>query len=380
MPGLGWKKDPETGDWVPPPLALLDGQQRLDLRPRRRAGSPPALGWDIVNHPPLHAGYNQQEAERAGAGAPQGGLGMAVGPVRDLVHPQGHVQARQARAQNRKCIGPWWVSYLPKRLPKLPSLTAVILVWVLTRGEWSGPLGGVGKMVSSVAGVTDSAGKAAGAALDAGANLTSVAVEVAVAAAANTLKASEEAWRGVDLVGAALRSTEGEVAVEDAEQLRVWLGSTAGKAAVAAPDNFTAWTVEVMSGVGVSTPHVHSKRHAVEPLGSFEEWDVELRVLPSGYVAMQWRHVALSFRPQWANPLWESLSCPVESEAQQILDLAQRTVAAAGLSRPRTPLIDENLATAGLPLVVSARLRLWMRRFALAAKAVWQWFVLPPGA
>ena len=111
--------------------------------------------------------------------------------------------------------------FLPKRLPKLPSLTAVILVWVLTRGEWSGPLGGVSKMVSSVAGVTDSAAGAAGAALDAGANLTSVAVEVAVAAAANTLRSTEEAWRGMDLVDAVLRSTEGEVAVEDAEQLRV---------------------------------------------------------------------------------------------------------------------------------------------------------------
>ena len=253
-------------------------------------------------------------------------------------------------------------------------------MWVLTRGEWSGPLGGVSKMVSSVAGVTDSAAGAAGAALDAGANLTSVAVEVAVAAAANTLRSTEEAWRGMDLVDAVLRSTEGEVAVEDAEQLRVWLDSAAGKAAVAAPDNFTAWAVEVMSGVGVSTPHVHSQRHVVEPLGSFEAWDVELRLLPSGYVAMQWRHVALSFRPQWANPLWESLCCPVESESQQILDLAQRTVAAAGMARPRPPLADANLATAGLPLVVSARLRLWMRRFALAAKALWQWVVLPPGA
>ena len=72
---------------------------------------------------------------------------------------------------------------------------------------------------------------------------------------------------------------------------------------------------------------------------------------PTGEACFKYEYAQGSFSPAWASPLWETLDLPLESEPQRI----QRLLDELGMRMPATPLREQRLSDAGVPLYASER-------------------------
>ena len=95
----------------------------------------------------------------------------------------------------------------------------------------SGDAGGlhqIARLIGAAADISDSAGRATSAALDATVNVSTTAATFFGATAANALSLTYECWRGIDLSNITVHHHTGRSAAEDSTVLVHWLWSDAG--------------------------------------------------------------------------------------------------------------------------------------------------------
>ena len=105
-------------------------------------------------------------------------------------------------------------------------------------------------------------------------------------------------------------------------------------------------------------PHAQASTEKLASTGHFWQASGKAILLASGYTALEFSCVEVSFVPQWANPIWAAFELNVTTEYQQIANYVQNFISAAPAANLTWgPLSDESLATMTLPSRMTAKLK-----------------------
>ena len=115
-----------------------------------------------------------------------------------------------------------------------------------------------------------------------------------------------------------------------------------------------------LQAVSPTLPEVSDVNYSLSVLGNYEEFEYQIKLFPNSFVGVQYFYGAISFVPQWANPVWEILNVDVSSEESAIL--SRLRTAMTELSRASwlsSPLAAELMDDSALILLPWWRQRLW---------------------
>ena len=188
---------------------------------------------------------------------------------------------------------------------------------------WSGqhgPLAHVSSILGTTAAVAHSAGQAAVLVMDTGAGFTASATTAVIAITSSSLSAIENAWRGVDLSDVVIVKTFGRVVADNGQVLEHWVNSNAGIATTQSdlPAAIELWSALVAS-VELQLPYVSARVDRFEANSRYWRAEGSASMLHSGHTALEFCFTHVSFRPIWANPLWQSLDLNISVEHAQIM-------------------------------------------------------------
>ena len=245
-----------------------------------------------------------------------------------------------------------------KAVSKLGSLITFLAFAAIWSGQ-EGPLSQVTRLMSSVANVGESASRAASAILDTGADFTSSASSAMLAISGTTYDAASAAWSGIDLLDLRCSKTIGRITADDGNLLAAWLNSSTGLAATkcAHASARELWS-SLATSIGVAMPQAQASTEKLTSSGHFWQASGKAVLLASGYTALEFSCVEVTFVPQWANPVWAAFELNVTSEYQQIANYVDTFIQAAPAANLSWgPLSDESLATMSLPVRMTAKLK-----------------------
>ena len=263
---------------------------------------------------------------------------------------------------------------LQKGLKHFSTLVFLLLLAATCTGK-DGPLGQVTRLLTAIANVGDSAGRAASVLLDTGTDVTAVASNALLAITTTTLNAAETAWRGVDLREVNGERTVGRVILDDGDVMTRWLKTPAGKMATRC--NITKvhemWS-SLASSVGFSMPLLETNTENLIPESTYWRASGRAISLVSGHISVEYTFLYVSFAPSWANPLWAALEIDVSKERQQILAL----LTAFANTLPTMNTSFSALQTADADMVIqkawaAVLLKQWARSMALRASLFVHW-------
>jgi hypothetical protein len=243
----------------------------------------------------------------------------------------------------------------------------------------NGPISHVSRMLGAAASLGESASTAAAAGITASSSLAATITEAAVSAATETMSISQGAWRGVDLLNLSLRQVHGRYAGEDGDLIADWLMTPAAAQVAALPVQIRSTLAATARAVSVSLPHVQAKHDHITVNQSYLAYTAEARLLPSGYVVLQFATWEANFSLQWVNPLWGFLDFAMDAESLQVTATLSTLFNSTPMSNLTWANLDDTqLATGILPQIYSARARRWLRRLYYMFKGLWSWFFIPP--
>ena len=224
-------------------------------------------------------------------------------------------------------------------------------------GSGSGPIAHITDMLGSTAAVTNSTGRMITSGLNAAADLTDAAASTIAGLKSGSLDVAKEAWHGVDIVNVSCSMEHGKLAADDARELNHWLKSRAGLRATRVPLPIVESLCVLVDGITIGRPHLGRSQQLLEYKAGYLEARLEARLLPSGFLAVQWQFKQVQYQLTWANPLWEMLEFDVAQERSAIaahVFAALRDLTAVDLW---VELTDSSVGTANLPRLLHARLQ-----------------------
>ena len=160
-----------------------------------------------------------------------------------------------------------------------------------------------------------------------------------------------------------------------------WLDSDSAKEL----GNFTASERRILEALvrplGSSMPHVDTDQAHLDLRGAQSAYScitAEGRLLPSGYLALTFKTFRAFFEAHWANPLWEAMELPLDSEANQITQEIVLLFNHITKADTVEPFKEARLATASLPRLIPARVERWGRAGVLAGQRMVDALWSPP--
>ena len=223
------------------------------------------------------------------------------------------------------------------------------------------------RVATSVADVSSSAGQLASALLNRSAEFTSSTSSAVLAVTASTASILDTAWQGVDLCEVKGQVFVGKVLFADASIFENWLRSEAGAQAVGTRElaAITFW-VQAVRSISFDIPVQELGTHQVQPESGY--WAAHCRtfMLQSGLLAFEFRFASVTFRPRWANPVWQLADVPVDGQINQIVNHVESFIETIPIHNQSWDLLlrgalqghDSSLST-------WVQLRAWDRRAAL---------------
>ena len=222
---------------------------------------------------------------------------------------------------------------LPKRyLCGLCSPSVLILAMLL--GSGMGPL--VARSLLSTGAILESMGTGAGGFIQAGANMTHTASEIAIEISRGSLSLVQEAWHGIDIANAVVSSTSTRLFLHKNIDPGDFLASDLGHLLVKVPTRERNALLVVLSHIGPGIPYVSDSMVHFNVSGSYHLMHYQVKALAGGYVGLQFHYGNITFTPQWANPLWEAIGADVTREVgalQKALNSALEATAPWDLHR-----------------------------------------------
>ena len=256
------------------------------------------------------------------------------------------------------------------RIAKQCGTALALMALMAVYSGQEGPLAQVTRLMSAAAQVGESAGRAASLVLDRGADFTAGATTAVLTISSTTSSAAEAAWHGIDLADMSCAKTAGRVLADDGLLLADWFNSSAGRVTTKAAQQeaLDLWIAQV-SSVGLSMPVLESFTEFLQPDGSYWKAEGRTRLLTSGLVACEFLFVKVSFRPVWANPLWDALNLNLSTEVTQISSSVRtfaETVNAVNVTWGR--LDDGDTMPANFTKMMFAKVKRWLRAFSGALR------------
>ena len=244
-------------------------------------------------------------------------------------------------------------------------------------------------MLGAAADLSQAAGNSASAFINASTSVVASASEVVSIAAVNSLSIGANVWNGVDVVNVSAQRCRGQLTVDSALVLEVWLNST--EAALLLPCVKKAVAKTLVASAGSVSTVLPSLSTDVEDLmmqGDYGALRVATTMGMAGQLDVYFELTNVSFGVQWANPLWEHLGYPAESRRDQILQELRSAVAAlpSKVTTWEISLFDPQVPLLSLIYGRLQRLgRLWWLVVQLMGESVWRcgwrvlvvWLLLP---
>ena len=164
---------------------------------------------------------------------------------------------------------------------------------------------------------------------------------------ASSLGAVEASWHGVDLLNVSVSRARGRIRAASPQAIAAWLNSSEGRRITTCTEDFAQrlWA-DALWSLSHDIQDIEHSLDALEFHGSFSRVAFAAQWDPTGEASFKYEYAQVSFSPSWANPLWELLDLPLESEAQQVERLLDELV----LRVPAAPLLEHRLSDADVPL------------------------------
>ena len=164
---------------------------------------------------------------------------------------------------------------------------------------------------------------------------------------ASSLGAIEATWQGVDLLNVSVSRARGRIRADSPQAIAAWLNSSEGRRITTCTENFAQrlWA-DALWSLSHDIQDIENSIDALELRGSFSRVAFAAQWDPTGEASFKYEYAQVSFSPRWANPFWELLDLPLESEALQVERLLDELV----LRVPAAPLLEHRLSDADVPL------------------------------
>jgi hypothetical protein len=185
----------------------------------------------------------------------------------------------------------------------------------------------VARLLGALATVSEAAGEVATSALGATTKLTASATDIVVAVATNTLNISQTFWRGIDLYDIKVSRCVGALSVDSSAVLETWLHSVHKHALLPCLQGDIQTSVQAAAAsIGLLFPSLRAQNENLNMSGAYNSAIVHATLLFDGKLRVTFDVVQVSFRGQWANPMWATFSFSEELERGQVLAALQVVV------------------------------------------------------
>ena len=203
------------------------------------------------------------------------------------------------------------------------SLIVLIFVAAFAIGD-NGLLMQFTRVATSFACVSASAGRSASVLIDRASDATVSTSSAMLAVTTSTASIVDTAWRGIDLYNLHGELHVGKVIFGNSQVFEDWAHSDSGRIALgtADPEALRFWEAAARSASLI----IPAQDMATAKLASSAfYWAASCRVflLPSGYVAFEFRFATVSFEAHWANPVWEVLNLSTDGQGEQVTALVE---------------------------------------------------------
>ena len=164
--------------------------------------------------------------------------------------------------------------------------------------------------------------------LETGTAFTASAHTAAIRVATSGLGAVQLAWSGVDVLDVHFNTSQGRVLATIASELSRWLNTSQAVGVTGADDiMLQSWSNQADS-LNTQMPMLNSKREIFDPDGSYAVAEAISSWSSSGHAMLHYKITRVSFRTQWANPLWDRVAFNTMPEASQITERIRKAFGA----------------------------------------------------
>ena len=185
-------------------------------------------------------------------------------------------------------------------------------------------IGHFGRIMGSVADITQASTSLATTALNTTTDLASTDSFAVQAITTTSLSAAAAAWRGIDVHNLQGVHATGRVVADDGSVLQQRLVSNASFNATLCdlPEALGLWGA-LLSSVSEDMPLVQSSQDFFLQGSRFVEVSGKAQALWTGQVLFEFAFASVGFQSAWANPLWAALELSMQAEQPQVLELAK---------------------------------------------------------
>ena len=246
-------------------------------------------------------------------------------------------------------------------------MTLLLTVSILTGRD--GPLLQVSRLLGAAASLSESAGSAVGKAIDGATAIATSTTDLFLAVATNSMSLGDNAWHGVDLYDVNANRCSGSLTADSGQVLHTWLLSRhASNLLPCANSDLKQTLIAAATSVSLRMPDIQTIAEELQLNGTYGALALQAAVLLNGQVKVSFDAVNISFRPEWANPLWGHFGYDQEAKRTQIMAAIRDTA----LSLPSKAIIWHALQDDSVPLWSFAQGRfnrvlcmMWMYAFAI---------------
>ena len=248
------------------------------------------------------------------------------------------------------------------------SALTVLLLCVLASKD--GPLLQITRLLGAAASLGESAGHAAGKVLDSASAVASSATEVVLSVATNTMSLSSNVWNGIDLFNVTAGRCSASLTADSSVILGTWLSSRSCQVLLPCMNNrLRLAVVAAAESISLQLPELDTTAEDIYLRGIYGQQRLQASIMWNGQLRIIFDSLNVTFTPVWANPLWQTLGWPHDSERDQILNSLRETSMALPSHHISWDLTQEELHNGFLWPRLTGRLQCVLRLLALQTSA-----------
>ena len=159
-------------------------------------------------------------------------------------------------------------------------------------------------------------------------NVTVLVTDAAVAFGRGSVSALEETWEGVDLLNSSVNATGGLFVILSGYR-NSGQSDPLSQALDRLPRERAAEVWQALFRIDTSMPAVSRTEQYFSAADRFEAFEFEVQLLKTYFIGVRFSWWTVSFKPVWANPVWDWMGCDATSQVQKIGERVQKTVESA---------------------------------------------------
>ena len=282
-----------------------------------------------------------------------------MGPVRNA-------EAWALRWQRRRKL--WWYPWSLEKLLRRWACRVVLAGALLVLGPAVAPA--TSRVLEATAQAAEAVSAVVGTVAWTGANITATAGSWFTSSASLASGMAHATWAGIDILDVSATMQRAHIFTNDPESLERFL-RTEGSDVVAASSQHVENLLRLLRASGLSRPVVFGSWDNATLAHRFETLHVKVQLRASGLTVASWAAANISYKLQWANPLWDIWGSPPEAELMSIAERLRELTA-------RLQLQDVDLLNLSVPeeeaertplVVFHKPANLWLQ-----ARAAWRKF------